>query len=157
MTSWSARPGRAGDPGVARRLAGDLQAEFPGMSGLSFTNLKYMRAFALAWPEPICQQAVGQLPWGHVTVLLDKLHTRQTRDWYADRAVTEGWSRNILTNQIMARAHARAGSSPSNFASALEPGDSELAQQIAKDPYVFDFLRLTSTAAERQLEQGLMD
>jgi predicted nuclease of restriction endonuclease-like (RecB) superfamily len=94
---------------------------------------------------------------GHVTVLLDKLHTGQTRDWYAERAVTEGWSRNIMTDQIMARAHARAGSSPSNFGSALEPGDSELAQQIAKDPYVFDFLRLTSTAAERQLEQGLMD
>jgi predicted nuclease of restriction endonuclease-like (RecB) superfamily len=120
-------------------------------------NLKYMRAFALAWPEPIGQQAVGQLPWGHVTVLLDKLDTRQIREWYADRAVTEGWSRNIMANHIMARAHARAGSSPSNFASALEPGDSELAQQIAKDPYIFDFLRLTSTAAERQLEQGLMD
>jgi predicted nuclease of restriction endonuclease-like (RecB) superfamily len=127
------------------------------MSCLSFTNLNYMRTFALAWPAAVGQQAVGQLPWGHVTVLLDKLHTRQTRNWYAERAVTEGWSRNIMTNQIMARAHARAGSSPSNFTSTLAPGDSELAQQIAKDPYVFDVLRLTSMAAERQLEQGLMD
>jgi predicted nuclease of restriction endonuclease-like (RecB) superfamily len=143
--------------GVVRRLAADLRGEFPDMTGLSFTNLKYMRTFAASWPDPIGQQAVGQLPWGHVTVLLDKLHDRSTRDWYAERAVAEGWSRNVLVNQIMGRAHARAGSAPSNFAAALEPGESELAQQIAKDPYVFDFLRLTSTAAERQLEQGLMD
>ena len=47
---------------------------------------------------------------------------------------------------VVSWAHPRAGSAPSNFTAALDPGDSELAQQIAKDPYVFDFLRLTSTA-----------
>jgi len=57
------------------------------MKGLSRSNLKYMRQMAGAWPSEVGQQAVGQLPWGHVTVLLDKLDDTPTRDWYAHAAV----------------------------------------------------------------------
>ena len=145
--------------GVVGRLASDLRAEFPQMTGLSRSNLFYMRAFAVAWPGEgvIVQQAVGQLPWGHITVLLDKLDDARTRTWYAQAAVEHGWSRNVLMNQIMNRTHERIGSGPSNFTRQLPAAESELAQQIAKDPYVFDFLELTDQAAERDLEQSLMD
>ena len=79
---------------VVERLAHDLRREFPEMTGLSRSNLMYMRSFADAWPEEasIVQRSVGQLPWGHVTVLLGKLDAREDRDWYAARAVGEGWS-----------------------------------------------------------------
>nr|WP_104081134.1 PDDEXK nuclease domain-containing protein [Cryobacterium sp. Y11] len=145
--------------GVMNRLAHDLRVEFPHMTGLSRSNLFYMRAFAAAWSGqvPIVQQAVGQLPWGHITVLLDKLNDVETRDWYAAAAVTNGWSRNVLLNQIKNRTLERTGSAPSNFDAELTPADSDLAQQIAKDPYVFDFLDLADGAAERELEQALMD
>jgi len=43
---------------------------------------------------------VGQLPWGHVRVLLDKLTTRQERDWYAAAANEYGWSRDVLVHQV---------------------------------------------------------
>ncbi len=72
--------------GVMGRLADDLRAEFPEMKGLSRRNLFYMRAFAAAWPDPIVQRAVAQLPWGHITVLLDKADSQQHRDWYAAAA-----------------------------------------------------------------------
>ena len=145
--------------GVMNRLAHDLRLEFPHMTGLSRSNLFYMRAFAAAWSGqiPIVQQAVGQLPWGHITVLLDKLDDVEKRDWYAEAAVTNGWSRNVLLNQIKNRTLERIGSAPSNFNAELTPADSDLAQQIAKDPYVFDFLDLADDAAERDLEQALMD
>src|SRR4051794_4897510 len=82
--------------GVINRLADDLRAEFPDMRGLGRSNVHYMRAMAEAWSqEAIVQQAVGQLPWGHVTVLLDKLDEQSDRDWYAARAAEHGWSRNI--------------------------------------------------------------
>jgi predicted nuclease of restriction endonuclease-like (RecB) superfamily len=56
---------------VIDRLSRDLRAAFPAMKGFSARNLKYMRSFAEAWPDPqIVQQAVGQLPWGHNLVLL---------------------------------------------------------------------------------------
>ncbi|MDF2444014.1 MAG: hypothetical protein JWR01_2217 [Subtercola sp.] len=145
--------------GVIGRLAEDLRVEFPQMTGLSRSNLHYMRGMAAAWPErtAIVQQPVGQLPWGHITVLLDRLEVQAARDWYASEAVAHGWSRNVLLNQIKNRTLERSGSAPSNFESKLPKPDSELAQQIAKDPYVFDFLGLGDEVAERQLEQALTD
>jgi predicted nuclease of restriction endonuclease-like (RecB) superfamily len=144
--------------GVINRLADDLRAEFPDMRGLGRSNIHYMRAMAEAWPrEAIVQQAVGQLPWGHVTVLLDKLDDRNERDWYAARAAEQGWSRNVLLNQIISRLHQRSGAAPSNFGTRLPAADSELAQQLTKDPYVFDFLGLAASAAERDVEQALTD
>lgn len=144
--------------GVIDRLARDLQREFPHMTGFSRSNLFYMRAFATAWSAGSeVPQAVGLLPWGHIRLILDKLDDTPTRDWYVAAAVKNGWSRNVLLNQIKNRTLERSGAAPSNFSAELAPADSELATQISKDPYVFDFLGLTEEAAERDLEQALMD
>jgi predicted nuclease of restriction endonuclease-like (RecB) superfamily len=88
--------------GVIKRLADDLRAEFPEMKGFSARNLQYMTTFARSWvADPIAQQPVAQLPWGHITVLLDKVGDSEKRDWYASAAVEYGWSRNVLMNMIM--------------------------------------------------------
>ncbi len=144
---------------VIDRLAQDLRAEFPDQRGWSRRNLHYMRSFAGAWPtaESFVPQAVAQLPWGHVRVLLDKLSTRQERDWYAATANEYGWSRDVLVHQVETRLAVRVGSAPSNFAAALPAPDSELAQQLVRYPYVFDHLALSERVAERELEQALMD
>jgi predicted nuclease of restriction endonuclease-like (RecB) superfamily len=144
--------------GVMKRLADDLRAEFPNMTGLSRSNLQYMRAFAAAWEEDsIVQQPVGQLPWGHVVTLLDKLDTRTSRDWYAAAAVEYGWSRNVLANMIMNKSMERTGTAPSNFTRSLPAPDSELAQQTAKDPYASEFLGLSGEVAERDLIDRIVD
>lgn len=80
------------------RLSADLRERFPGATGFSPRNLKYMRALARAWPdrEVIVQQPVAQLPWGHHILLLQKLKLADQRLWYAHAAVDEGWSRNVL-------------------------------------------------------------
>lgn len=78
-------------------------------------------------------------------VLLDRLDERDERDWYA--AVEHGWSRNVLLNQIKGRLHQRAAAAPSNFLDRLPPAESDLAQQLTRDPYVFDFLTLTAPIA----------
>ena len=143
---------------VVDRLAADLPAEFPSMKGLSRSNLNYMLAFAIAWPvEAIVQQPAGKLGWGHLMLLIDKLDDPAARDWYAAAADEGGWSRDVLRNQIMNRTRERFGAAPSNFAGHLEAADSELAQQLAKDPFVFDFLGLSTGIAERDLEQALMN
>jgi predicted nuclease of restriction endonuclease-like (RecB) superfamily len=142
---------------VIDRLSDDLRAAYPDMTGLSRSNIHYMRQMAAAWcVSATVPQAVGQLPWGHIRVLLDKLDTPDAMDWYARAAVAGGWSRNVLLNQIMGRARDRAGGAPSNFELALPGEDSELAAQIAKDPYVFDFLGLSGRVAERDLERALV-
>jgi predicted nuclease of restriction endonuclease-like (RecB) superfamily len=91
---------------IIDRLASDLAAEFPGVEGFSSRSLKYMRAFADAWPEePIVQQLVAQLPWGHHTRLLDRIKDRTTREWYLHAAIENGWSQNILVHQITTQLH----------------------------------------------------
>ena len=172
---------------VIERLSSDLRREFPTSSGFSTRNLKYMRAFAEAWPgEPIVQaalaqtsnlqqdaakmssaqpsnepplivqQLVAQLPWGHNVRLLDYLHTPEERLWYAQQAIENGWSRNVLVHQVESKLYARQGKAVTNFDRALPAPQSDLANQLLKDPYNFDFLTLGRDAEERDLERGLL-
>ena len=142
---------------IIDRLANDLNAEFPGVEGFSPRSLKYMRAFAGEWPdEAIVQQLAAQLPWGHHMVLLDRVKDQPTRQWYLRAAVEYGWSRNILVHQITSHLHEREGKALTNFQRALPPSDSDMAEQILKDPYNFDFLTVTTAARERDVERGLL-
>jgi len=142
---------------VIDRLAKDLGTEFPGVEGFSPRNLRYMRSFAEAWPEPeILQQLIAKVPWGHQTRLLDRIKDRPTREWYLKAAIENGWSQNVLVHQISARLHERQGKALTNFSRALPPEGSDLAEQILKDPYQFDFLTLATSAKERELERGLL-
>ncbi len=143
---------------IIDRLAADLGRAFPEMTGLSSRNLKYMRAFAEAWPDPeIMQQVVAQLPWGHNVRLLDAVKVEGERLWYARQAIEHGWSRNVLLHQIDSNLFARQGSALTNFSHTLPAEQSELAQQILKDPYTFDFLSLGPEMLERDLERGLIE
>jgi predicted nuclease of restriction endonuclease-like (RecB) superfamily len=142
---------------VIERLAHDLRSAFPEMKGFSRTNLLYMRAFAEAWPDfQIVQQAVGQLPWGHNLVLLTKLKQEPERLAYAQKAVENGWSRNVLVMQIETRLVERQGAAVTNFEQRLPKPQSDLAIESLKDPYRFDFLNLGSEALEREIERALV-
>jgi predicted nuclease of restriction endonuclease-like (RecB) superfamily len=142
---------------VIDQLAADLRQAFPGTKGFSPRNLKYMRAFAEAWPDQeFVQESLAQIPWYHNITLLEKLETADERAWYALRTVENGWSRNVLVHQIESGLHRRQGQAITNFAQTLPPPQSELAQQLLKDPYSFDFLTLGDQVLERDLERGLL-
>ena len=142
---------------VIERLAHDLRSAFPQMKGFSPRNLKYMRAFAEAWPEVDFVQAVlAQLPWYHQLALLDKLPGPEARRWYAAQAIEHNWSRNILVMQIETRLLERSGKAVTNFAANLPKPQSDLAHESIKDPYRFDFLGLTDEAQERDIEHSLV-
>lgn len=142
---------------VIERLAHDLRAAFPEMKGFSPRNLKYMRAFAEAWPDAQFVQAVlAQLPWYHQLALLDKLPGPETRRWYVAKAIEHNWSRNILVMQIETRLLERSGKAVTNFAASLPKPQSDLARESLKDPYRFDFLGLTDEAQEREVENALV-
>jgi predicted nuclease of restriction endonuclease-like (RecB) superfamily len=143
---------------VIERLAADLRREFPDMRGLSRANLFYMRAFAEAYrDDAIVQQLAGQLPWFHNVVIFTRLKTPELREWYIRACLEHGWSRAILEAQIETRLHERQGKAITNFARTLPAPASELAQQMLKDPYNFDFLTLHDDAVERDLERGLLE
>jgi predicted nuclease of restriction endonuclease-like (RecB) superfamily len=143
---------------VIDRLSADLREAHPEMRGLSARNLKYMRSFAAAWPDrAIVQEPLARLPWYHQIALLEKLGSADERLWYARAAARAGWSHNILAMQIQGRAKERAGKAITNFASTLPPERSDMAAQVFKDPYLFDFLGTADPRREREVEQALVD
>ncbi|MGH2615463.1 MAG: PDDEXK nuclease domain-containing protein [Thermomicrobiales bacterium] len=142
---------------VIDRISGDLRREFPEMKGFSPRNLKYMRAFAQAWPdESFVQEVLAQITWYHNIALIEKLSDPDVRRWYAKAAIQFGWSRNVLALQIDSALHRRQGQANTNFARTLPDPRSDLAQNLLKDPYNFDFLTLDAAAHERDLERGLL-
>ena len=146
---WGAR--------VITRLSADLRKAFPGMKGLSSRNLLYMRAFSDAYgDEQIVQQLAAQIPWFHNCVLIDKVKDPEQREWYINKTIENGWSRNVLVHHIDSRLYERAGRAITNFAATLPAPQSDLAQQLIKDPYHLDFLDITEDARERDLEQALV-
>jgi predicted nuclease of restriction endonuclease-like (RecB) superfamily len=104
----------------------------------------------------IADSLLWGIPWFHHIILLEKVKDVAIRRWYMEQTLINGWSRNILTLQIDAQAHARHGQAVSNFADLLPEPQSDLVQQTLKDPYIFDFLTLTEPFQERELEIELV-
>jgi predicted nuclease of restriction endonuclease-like (RecB) superfamily len=143
---------------IIDRLAADLSRAFPEMRGLSARNLKYMRAFAEAWPDrTIVQQLVAQIPWGHQVRILDRVKDPKEREWYVRATIEHGWSRNVLVHQIENGLVRRQGKALTNFQKTLPAPQSDLAQQLIKDPYNLEFLNFGPAISERELQRGLIE
>jgi predicted nuclease of restriction endonuclease-like (RecB) superfamily len=144
---------------VIDRLAADLRRDLSNSRGFSARNLRYMRAFAEAYPdESLMSDTLANLPWGHNVRLLDALETTEERLWYAQQAIAQGWSRNILLLQIEQQLYLQQQESAiTNFERTLPPSQSDLAQSLIKDPYHFDFLSLGTDLQERDVEKALVE
>jgi len=101
------------------------------------------------------QTNLAQLSWSHHTAILDKISEPQIREFYIQKTIENGWSRNVMIHQIESELHKRQGKIQSNFEATIAPPNSELVQQIFKDPYKFEFIYLGQEATERDLEDAL--
>lgn len=170
---------------VLKNISKDLKEEFPLMSGLSATNLKYCRRFydfyknefgqqpvdQLENAHPTVQQSVGQsqnkaltkvqqlvaqIPWGHNILIFSKADDLKEAFFYVQKTIENNWSRNVLGLQIESGLYNRKGKSISNFKATLPAPLSDLAQETLKDPYVFDFLQLNEKYREKDVENQLI-
>ena len=167
-----------------RNLSQDLKEAIPESEGFSRQNLQYMKKMYLLYSElptncqqpvgnskaEMCQQLVGisqcikddiifSVPWGHHCTLIDKYFEKGERDtvlFYAHKVVEEGWSRNVLKSFIDTNLHLRQGKALTSFSRLLPAPDSDLAQELTKDPYIFDFTEMTEPYKERELKKALM-
>lgn len=143
---------------VIDRISKDLKEAFPDMSGFSPRNLKYMRKFAECWPDyEKVQQVVAQLPWRSNCMLMDRVNTQYARIWYALQSIENGWSSNVLELQIKNNLIERSGKSVNNFAVILPPADSDMVNNVFKDPYLFDFLGTDVPRREVEIERKLTE
>ncbi len=142
---------------VVEQISRDLRLAFPTMKGFSPRNLKYMRAFAENYAnEQFVQQLAAQIPWFHNCVLLDKVKDLTESEFYIRKTIENGWSRNVLEIQIETGLYLRQGKAITNFELTMPKPQSDLAQELLKSPYNFDFLGLTDVAIERDIEQAMM-
>ena len=155
---------------IIDRLSSHIKREFPESTGFSVRNLKYMRAFAEAYPDfPIVQVPLAQLekklvqvelaqiPWYHHISLLTKVKSLNDRLFYINETVKNGWSRDVMLLQVKSNLHKRQGSAITNFEHTLPEPQSDLAKQTIKDPYVFDFLTLSEDFKEKDIENQLIE
>ncbi|MBX9704034.1 MAG: PDDEXK nuclease domain-containing protein, partial [Silvanigrellaceae bacterium] len=142
---------------IIEQLSKDLRSEFPEIKGFSPQNLKYMKRFAQEYSNnEISQQAVDQIPWGHIVTLIYAVSDKQERLFYIRGTMESGWSRNILSMQIETNLFKRQGKALTNFQEKLPSPHSDLAQATLKNPYLFDFLSLGKEAQEREVEKNLV-
>jgi len=141
---------------LLEQVSHDLRIEFPEMRGFSKTNLKYMRVLATLYPNGIGQYAVDQTPWGHI-MLLTRIKSVEERHWYLAQVREHGWSRPMLEKQIQSNLYKRQAlpeNKVSNYSARLPQAQSNLAQELLKDPYNFDCLGLHDEAHEREIENA---
>lgn len=148
--------------GFLENLSRDLTREFPDMKGFSRRNLERVRQWHLYWAgeAAIATQLVAQLtaiPWGHNLTIISKCQSQAEALYYVQQTQAHGWSRAVLTHQIESGLWQREGQAISNFAQTLPAPQSDLAAQVLKDPYVFDFLSLAPEHTERELEKALLE
>lgn len=167
--------------GFIDQLSKDLKAEFPDVGGFSVSNLKYCKQFYLFYSSVLIrQQVVGELetsnnqqltkrqqtvskfndelfniPWGHHITIIQKIKNTQEATFYIQKTIENNWSRSILLHQIESNLYERQGKAVNNFTATLPQPQSDLANQLLKDPYQFDFLQLTEKYNERDLEKAL--
>lgn len=152
--------------GFLKQLSHDLIAEFPNMKGFSEVNLSFIRRWVSFYTENLdnsvtaCDEIENQtisllkgIPWGHNRVIISKCKTVNEAFFYVRKTLDNNWSRSVLEHQIESDLYARQGKAITNFNQTSPSPQSDLAEQIMKDPYNFDFLTLTEDFNERELEK----
>lgn len=143
---------------VVDRLSRDLKREFPQMKGFSRRNLFKMKQMYDSYRSVgLSAAAAALIPWDHHVLILGKVAERPERLWYVQECARQGWSRRVLRHQIDSKLYRRQAKLGKlhNFDRTLPHPQSELAAEILKDPYHFDFLGIGTIARERDLERGL--
>jgi predicted nuclease of restriction endonuclease-like (RecB) superfamily len=142
---------------IVEKLAQDIQAEFPGISGFSTANLWRMRAFYLGYAEnPNLAPMVREIGWTHNLVILEKCKDDLEREFYLRMTRKFGWTKNVLSHQIENQTYQKTLLNQTNFDSTLTTEISQQAKLAIKDEYTFDFLELGDAHSERQLEQAIL-
>ena len=148
--------------GFLKQMSKDLMIEFPDMKGFSKRNLELIRKWYLFYSSDvvITKQAVSQLvqiPWGHNIAIFQKISETPKALFYVQKTMENGWSRSVLIHQIESGLYERSGKAITNFSNTLPNPQSDLANELTKDPYQFDFLTLREKHDEKELEDALME
>ena len=159
-----------------KTLSADLCKELPDVKAFSVTNLRYMKRFyelypnAENLPQPVADSSVSNLPqavadseqlvfcipWGHNRTIIDKCRDNPAKAlFFVKETIENNWSRAVLLNFLDTDLYERKGKAITNFSKVLPAVQSDLAQEMTKDPYNIDFLTLRANYDEKELKDAL--
>lgn len=171
--------------GLIEQMSRDLREEFPELTGFSAKNLRYCRAFYSfyssnqiqqqlvadsiypIWQQPVAElqqtpleevtlSKLGLIPWGHHIIIQQYNKEPIKAIFYINQTIENNWSRSVLQMQIESKLFERQGKAVNNFKLTLPKPQSDLANQLLKDPYNFSFLTLENNVQELELERQLI-
>jgi len=142
---------------IIEKMSVDLKHEFPEIKGFSKRNIYAMRQWYLLYSQryEILPQVVAQIPWGQNRLIISKTKDVDEALFYAQETLKNSWSRDVLEIQIEDNLYQRKGKAITNFDNTLPTNQSDIAKNILKDPYNFDFLGLENDALEKAIEDEL--
>ena len=143
-------------------LSKDLKENIPDSFCFSIRNLRYMKQFYELFNEnEITQQVVAQIekvPWGHIILLLNKVSNNLNKAiFYINKIVENNWSRSTLSTFLDNNLYERSNKTINNFELNLPDVNSDLAKEILKDPYSFNFLTMEEKFSEKELKDALIN
>lgn len=137
-------------------------ADLPVSSGQQVADLKCMAVCTKQVvsrnnpPTPFIGDLLVSVPWGHHMLIIDKCGGDVEKAlFYVRKTVENGWSRNVLAIEIAGDLYSRQGKAVTNFALTMPEPDSDLAQQLTKDPYVFEVQGLAEKYRETELTEAM--
>lgn len=152
--------------GFFAKFSKDMKKQFPEIKSFSVTNLHYMKWYYELYsgednlPQPGVDsvELVFHIPWGHNKLIIDKCKNDQEKAlFYVRKTIENNWSRAVLKNFLETDLYERQGHAITNFQKTLPEVGSDLAKEITKDPYNFDFLTLQEGYNEKELKRALMN
>jgi len=142
---------------IVETLSKDLQNEFVGVQGYAVRNLWYMRNFYEQYKDNTkLQPLVAEISWSHNLVIMEKCKDDLAREFYIRMVKTYGWTKNVLIHQIEGKSYEKFLLNQTNFDKAVPEKYKHQAKLAVKDEYNFDFLEITESHNEKELELGLM-
>lgn len=109
------------------------------------------------YPQLANDLNIFQIPWGHHRYIIDKCKSNSRKAlFFVQKTLQNNWSRNVLLNFLDTDLYEREGKAVTNFKATLPTLQSDLAQQITKDTYCFDFLTIRKNHDEKELEDAIV-
>ena len=101
---------------------------------------------------------VARINWASHVIMLNNSLPLGVKYWYMKQSVEMGWSSNVLKIQIETNLYNRqiSNNKVNNFTATLPAPQSDLANYLLKDPYIFDLAGAKEKADERDIEEQLV-
>ena len=142
---------------VVETLAIDLQKEFVGVKGFSVQNLWRMRKFYEEYNNhKKLAPMVREIGWSHNVVIFEKCKKDLQREFYIIMTKKYGWTKSVLIHQIEGKSYESFLLNQTNFDKVLDDKYKHQAKLAVKDSYSFDFLEMSESYGERELELQLI-